>query len=294
MSGAGVGDGTFLVGSGDDPLKRLGRKEKVTSVGSLEPGFANGEAILAGTGAANGVEKGPLWIDPLADENEVPLKMGDPVDFGDFGQAFGLVQEFDVGEDILERGSEGSDAREVFPDLAKDPGVADSGAPDHQAIGSGFLKDFSGTGGGGNVPISVDRAWHGLDRLTDQIVADGCPVAVCHSAPVDGEEVETKLREGLEQLGKVVGVFEPGAHFHRKGAWDSISKPGDHFDGFPGMAEETAACVAFIDFWGGAAEVQVDSGHGILEEADGSLVEEGKLVTQDLSVNGLSSLVLGD
>lgn len=58
----------------------------------------------------------------------------------------------------------------VFADLAKDPGVADGMAADHDASGSGEVEDGAGFGGRGDVAVGKYRAVEALHGAFDEVV----------------------------------------------------------------------------------------------------------------------------
>ena len=131
--------------------------------------------------------------------------------------------------------------------------------------------------------------------MGDTIVVDGCLVSFLDGPSVDGEEINVVAFEDFEELVEFLLRFEtyPGFDGERRFA-TGFPKSAQNFVNLIRMTKEPATGILAIDNGGGAAQVEVDSGDGVIFEVAGGSGQFGGILTDHLGDDGFFSRVFRD
>ena len=213
-------------------------------------------------GASHFVEEATVGINAQPDKVEEFLEVVDMVASGAIGQGGGLVEVFDVLPNMGEGGAKDFPAGEVLAELTEDPGIANAGASDHEAVAVGLIKYTDAFGDGGDVAVGEDGAGQALCGAADVRVMNFAAVGFFDGAGVEAEEVDLVFFQQVEYGFEVAVIFEADAHFDGKSAFDGLSQAAEYGVDFCRFAKEAAADVFLVYLGCGATHVEVYSGDG--------------------------------
>ena len=230
----------------------------------IEELAAKCEEIGAGRDASDLVEEFAGRFHAEANEVHILLHIINLGWFPDAGRADGFVKRVHVLEHIAAGRAEDGCAAAPLADLAKEPGIADDAAADHEPARAGEREDFEGFVGGIDVAVREHRARYRGDSSRDEIVTGRAAIHFFHGPRVDGEQVERMARKNRKELVEDCGVIEADPRFHRERDRDGFAQSAQDSVDTVGVAEQTAAGAFTIYDRDGAAEVQINRRDGIL------------------------------
>ncbi|MEY4487819.1 MAG: hypothetical protein RIQ79_327 [Verrucomicrobiota bacterium] len=167
-------------------------------------------------------------------------------------------------------------------------------AADHEAGGACLGEDAQGGGGGGDVAIGDDGAGDGANRASDLGVADLAAIHLLHGAAVDDEQINAVARDGSQDAIKVTSVLEADAHFYGEESRAGGAHGCDDGINMIGVAQQTATDIFLVNFWRGTAEVEVDTGYGVMQELGDGARKMGDLLANELGEDRASGAILVD
>lgn len=260
----------------------------------VEKFAAGGVEVGGGGGTADTLFK--FVSEALDDVDEVFLH---PVDVFVFvevaGECGDLVIEIgDIVQQVRASGVLGGVADEGCSELAKEPGITDGTAADHQSCGTGAAEKTVTSGDVYDVAVGDDGAGHVFDGEFDTAGMHGCLVTFPNGPAVDGEGIDVVFSEDFKEFVELVRGIVADAGFDGEGARNGGAQGADHCVHVLLFPKEAAAGVLAADNGGGAAEVEVDACNGVSLEFPRYSNEGIDVATDKLSKNGALGCVLGD
>lgn len=284
---------SFAVRAGNEPLKGFIGKSLLSEVIGEEMAVADRIEFRLGGGAARLVQETTLGIDPEADEIEKFLEVIDMMAFGAIRLSGGLVEVVNIMSDIGEGGPVNGGSSEMLAELAKDPGVADAGTPDHEARRSGIFEHPEAFADGGDVAIRKNRNGEGFCGPLDVFVMNGAAVGLLDGSGVQAQEVDLMFLDEFQDCLEIAVVLKPDAHLDGKASLDCFAQASQDAVHHCGVTEEPAADIFFVNLGGGATHIEIDTGNGQLggmNRADGAL-EVGETFADELGEYGATGVV---
>ena len=265
---------SLAVWAGNEPLEGLIGESLLSEVIGEEMALADRIEFRLGGGAARFVQETPLGIDAEADEVEEFFEVIDVMAFGAIRLGGGLMEIVDIMSDIGEGGPVNGGSGEMLAELAKDPGVADAGTPDHEARRSGIFKHPEAFLDGGDVAVGKNRNGKGFRRPLNILVMNGAAVGLLDRSGVQAQEVDLMFLDEFQNRLEVAVVLKPDAHLDREAPLDRFAQATQDTVHHCGVTQESAADVFFVNLGGGATHIEVDAGNrqlGGMDRADGAL-----------------------
>ncbi len=289
-----MGAGAFAIGAGDEAIIRFNGEGQVFASVLGHEGVADGEKVVTGFGAAHLVEEAAFGFDPEPDEVEKLFHMINAVFLGEIGVLNREVELVDVYADVAEAGTVDRLAGKQLTDLAKDPGVADGMAADHDASGAGVVEDVAGLFSAEDIAVGEHGAGKGADGPADKVVVDLAPITFLDGAAVKAEEIDLVFLQEFKEPGEGIGVLKADPHLYGEPPSNGFAEGSKHLIDFVRIAEQATTDVFLVYLGGGASHVEIDPGKGVLLEFASGSAKVVKAFPDQLREDGASGSVLED
>ncbi len=195
-----------------------GRAKGSSGIGSSwsRNSCADREKIGATSDATDAVEEFAGRFHAESDEVHVFLHVMRLRRVADLRRAHGFEERVHVGEDVAAGRAEDRLAATRFADLAKEPGIADHAAADHQAACASQREDFVGFRSRVNVAVRENGTIERGDGARDEFVARHAAIHLLHRPRVNRQQVDRMSREDRQQLIEDRSVVEADPRFYRE------------------------------------------------------------------------------
>lgn len=243
-------------------------------------GFGEGEkdvakVIESGDGGETSADRGGAgFAFDVEGELGAHLAHGAEFDIFEIGQGPGFFKGFcsgffadhkggvfEGGFDAVVDGGEGRDrfSGESGADAGEGPRVGDGGAPDHDAVTSGFVDHADGVFRGFDVAVTDQGDLENIAEVADEVPVGLAFEALFGEPGVEGEHLGASVLEPFGEVGSgEKGVVPSGADFDGDGDFHRFDAGGDDLGGEVGVFQEGGSGAGAADFGHPAAHVNVE------------------------------------
>ncbi len=179
-------------------------------------------------------------------------------------------------------------------DLSEKPGIPYRTPTHHQACGGSLSVIIESRLGIHHIAVGDHRAIESLGGLLDQRGSDGSLIAIRDCAGMDRQAVDGVLAENFQNALKLIGAVKSEAGFYGETSRDRIPQRAEDGIDLIRVTQQTTAGIFPVNHGCGAAEIEIDSSHGILAEFSRGAHQFFDIATDHLGEDGPARGILGD